>query len=110
LKSVHRSTPHENTAHRIRGALVGRRGGTSYSLDLTSWRQGREKGNVQVNRETFRTVQLGDSVLAGVHPDAFSLPWYSGVVPDEFDPRSERGHSPRGFGFGDGTGESGGLV
>jgi hypothetical protein len=79
------------TRARVIGKHVytGGRGGTSYSLDLTSWRQGRDKENVIVNRETFRAVQAGDSVIVGVHPGAFSLPWYSAVVPDEFDPRSE---------------------
>jgi len=55
------------------------RGGTSYSVIVSSWRPGRSVEELRVAVRTYNNTVVGKPVTIGVHKGAFGLPWYEYV-------------------------------
>jgi hypothetical protein len=55
------------------------RGGTSYSIIVSSWRPGRSVEELRVGVWTYNNAVVGKPVTVGVHKGAFGLPWYEYV-------------------------------
>jgi hypothetical protein len=55
------------------------RGGTSYSVLVSSWRPGRSVEELRVGAATYNNTVVGKTVTVGVHKGAFGLPWYEYV-------------------------------
>jgi len=55
------------------------RGGTSYSVIVSSWRPGRSVEELRVGVRTYNNVVVGKPITVGVHKGAFGLPWYEYV-------------------------------
>jgi hypothetical protein len=62
-------------------AIVSRKG-TCCNVEWTAAWNGRKIVQVSgINREAFYPVEPGDALRVEVHSGAFSLPWYSDVLP-----------------------------
>jgi hypothetical protein len=55
------------------------RGGTSYTVIVSSWRPGRSVEELRVGVRTYNNTVVGKPVTVGVHKGAFGLPWYEFV-------------------------------
>jgi len=55
------------------------KGGTSYSVIVSSWRPGRSVEELRVGARTYNNALVGKPVTVGVRKGAFGLPWYEYV-------------------------------
>jgi hypothetical protein len=71
-RSAVRATVIQKTSTRTKG-------GTSYSVVVSSWRPGRSVEELRVGARTYNNAVVGKPVTVGVHKGAFGLPWYEYV-------------------------------
>jgi hypothetical protein len=57
----------------------GRRGRSSYYVELTSWRANRTTENVSIPYPLYRQLQVDDPILVDVHRGALAIAWIAAV-------------------------------
>jgi hypothetical protein len=63
----------------IQKTFTQRRGTTSYSVIVSSWRPGRSVEELTVGARTYNNAVVGKPVMVGVRKGVFGLPWYEYV-------------------------------
>jgi hypothetical protein len=65
----------------IRKSIARGRSSTTHTLVVSSWRPGRRQEKLEVNRQTYQSVLLGEPIEVEMHGGFFRLPWYGPIVP-----------------------------
>jgi hypothetical protein len=82
--AVDKHPPREVHTRVTRKSINRGRHGATYTLYVSpSWRRGRAEERLDVNGRIFSNLRTGEPVRVVTHAGAFSLPWFSDVVPDE---------------------------
>jgi len=55
------------------------RGGTAYTLTVSSWRPGRRSEDFRVNSRTFARAVVGEPVTIELHKGYFGVPWSGNI-------------------------------
>jgi hypothetical protein len=65
----------------IRKSISRGRSSTTHTLVVSSWRPDRSQEKLEVSRQTYQSVLLGEPIDVEVHGGFFRLPWYGPIVP-----------------------------
>lgn len=55
---------------------------TGYHLVVPSWRPGRDRETLRVDRVTYHNLFIGEPIVFEVHHGLFAVPWYGRVLPE----------------------------
>ena len=82
--ALDKHSPVQDHTRVTRKSVSRGRSGTTYTIFVNpSWRRGRVEERLSVSGRTFSNLRTGEPVRVVTHAGAFSLPWFSDVVPDE---------------------------
>jgi hypothetical protein len=65
----------------IRKAISSGRHSTTRIVRVPSWRPGRDEERLEVSRETYHSLTVGEPILVEVHAGLFGMPWYGRITP-----------------------------
>jgi len=67
----------------VRKTISSGRRSTTRTLRVPSWRPERWEERLEVSRETYYSLKVGQEIQVEVHPGLFGMPWYGRITPAE---------------------------
>jgi hypothetical protein len=66
----------------VQKAIYSGKYSTTRVVWTPSWRPDKDKERLEVSRELYRNLKVGEAIVVDMHPGVFGMPWYSRVAPE----------------------------